>query len=111
MRQIVIILLILTTGCATQKSWTTLEKTLLLTSCLAAGADAYTTVRGLEEGCLESNVFLGESPSTAQVVVFTGLFQIAVMVIAHYWPSSRNWLLGGKTLVNGGCAVWNSQQY
>jgi len=109
---IIIISLIALTGCAGVKPWTKAEKAMLITSCLAAGADAYTTIKGLNNGCSEANPLMGENPSNAVVIGFTGIIQAAFIVAAHYWfPDQRLWILGGKTIASGGAALWNSTQY
>ena len=112
MRYLLIIMLITITGCASAKPWTTAEKAMLVASCVAAGADAYTTIQGLNNGCSEAQPVMGEDPSNAVVIGFTGIIQAAFIIAAHYWfPDYRMWILGGKTIANTGCAVWNSTQY
>ena len=113
MRYLLVILVITMTGCATNpKPWTASEKAMLVASCVAAAADAYTTIEGLNSGCAEANPIVGENPSNAVIIGFTGIIQAAFIVVSHYWfPDSRMWILGGKTVANTACAVWNSTQY
>ena len=113
MRQLLIILLLITlTGCAaTPRPWTTAEKAMLGASFVAAGADAYTTVQGLNNGCSEGNPIMGSSPSNATVIGFTVLVQLGFWAAAHFIPEHRMWILGTKTIISGSCAVWNSTQY
>ena len=112
MKFLLTILLITTlTGCVTPRPWTKGEKVMLGASCLAAVADAYTTTRGLDKGCVEMNPIVGKNPSTGTIIMFTGITQALTIVVAHYWPEFRLWGLGFKTIVNSGAAVWNTTQY
>ena len=108
---LIIILLITLSGCASARPWTKSEKVMLIASCIAAGADAYTTIEGLNSGCSEAQPVMGENPSNAMVIGFTGIIQAAFIVWAHYYPDYRMWIMGGKTVANTACAVWNSTQY
>ena len=96
---------------ATPMPWTKGEKAMLWASVGATAADAYTTIEGLNNGCSESNTFVGKDPSNATVIVFSAAIQAGFVAIAHYFPDFRLWGLGGKTIANTGAAVWNSTQY
>ena len=111
---ITILLLILLPCCAalpTPRPWTKAETIVLGASCLAAVADAYTTTRALDNGCEEMNPLIGKHPSDGAVIVFMGITQAATIIVAHYWPDFRLWILGFKTAVNGAAAARNSTQY
>ena len=112
MRQLFIIsLLIILTGCGTARPWTNAEKVMLGASWIATGADAYTTVQGLNNGCSEANPIVGSDPSNATVIGFAVLIQLGFWAAAHFIPEHRIWILGTKTIISGSCAVWNSTQY
>lgn len=108
---LLITLLILTSCATTPRPWTRTEKLMLVASCIAAGADAYTTIEGINNGCSETNVFISGQPSTGIVIAFTGILQVGFILKAHYWPDLRKWILGSKTFVNTGCAIRNANQY
>ena len=94
-------------GCA---GWTQGEKVLLAASILAAGADAYTTCNALDNpDNYEVNPMLGEHPSREQVVIYLGFTQAVTILLAHFIPSWRPWLLGLKTGLNTTCAIHNSR--
>jgi len=108
---LLVALLIIVSGCASVRPWTTAEKVMLGASFVAAGADAYTTIEGLNNGCYETNVMVGEDPSNATVIGFAALMQLGFVAAAHYFEDYRMWILGVKTFVSGGCAVHNMNQY
>ena len=105
MKWLVIILLL--TGCATVRPWTTEEKVLLGVSCLATVADITTTLDMLDNGGWEINPMMGEHPSDSQVVAIMATTQILTIIVAHYWPDFRKWILGIKTGVNTAFAFGN----
>lgn len=111
MKYLLLALILTTTSCTTPRPWTSGEKLMLVASCLATAADAYTTIEGLENGCSEANPLVDENPSNTTVIAFAGITQVLFILWAHYWPNSRLGLLGVKTVVNSTCAVWNSTQY
>ena len=99
-------IVLLLTGCAT-RPWTTQEKVLLGASCLATAADTYTTLDMLDNGNWEINPMMGEHPSDSQVIITMAATQTLIIVLAHYIPRFRSWLLGIKTGVNAGFAFHN----
>ena len=103
----IIPLLLILSGCA---SWTPAEKRWLGASWLATGADIYYTERALDNpGNHELNPFLGDHPSDTKLITYVITSQIGVTILAHFMPEWRKWLLGGKTVLNTGCAIHNSQ--
>lgn len=101
------IILTLLSGCAT---WNKTDRALLITSWMATGADIYYTERALDEsGNHECNPFLGKHPSDTKLITFALTSQVAITVLAHIMPEWRTWLLGGKTVLNTGCAINNSR--
>ena len=102
---IFLILILFLPACST---WTARDKTLLTASILATAADAYTTCRGLSNpGNYEINPVLGKHPGNEQVVTYLIFTEIVTILIAHYVPSWRPWLLGGKTVINTAGAINN----
>ena len=103
---LLVVIAFLLAGCA---GWSRTDKILLGASILAAGADAYTTCRALDNpGNWEVNPLLGKHPSKEQVVIYLGFTEMVTILVAHFAPTLRPWLLGGKALVNTGCAINNS---
>jgi len=93
-----LIFILLLTGCST---WTTQEKVLLGVSCLAATTDAYTTARFLDrEGSWEMNPVMGKHPSGTEVITYMISSQMIAIVLAHYFPKYRSWILSIKTGLN-----------
>ena len=92
------------------RAWTYEEKTLLVASCLAAGADCYTTKRNLDQpGGYEMNPIIYGRPSDKEVAVYFVSSQGVAVVVAHYYPWTRHYLLGGKMIINTGLAVNNRE--
>ena len=100
------VLLILLTGC----SWSKSEIRWGIASTIASGADAYTTVRMLDNPRnYECNPIMGKHPSDLTVISYMITSQALVLTIAHFMPKYRKWVLGGKTAVNLGCAINNTR--
>jgi hypothetical protein len=112
---IIIIALILSSGCATTKtdrSWSHHDKVLAFACCTATAADAFTTMRALDvPGNYETNPILGEHPEDTEVVAYMAASQLIILAIAHAFPQLRRYLLGSVTTMNGVCAVRNSKLY
>lgn len=112
---IIILALILSSGCATTKtdrSWSNHDKALAVACCTATVADAYTTMRALDvPGNYENNPILGGHPSDTEVVAYMAASQLVILAIAHAFPQLRKYLLGGVTTMNSVCAVRNSKLY
>ena len=107
----IVIIAIFFAGCATidVRPWTTGEKVLLGASCLAAVADAYTTTRFLDNPYnYEMNPILGMHPSDTKVVTYMISSQAIMIILAHYFPKYRSWILGVKTGLNTVGAINNS---
>ena len=103
-----IIIAMLLVGCAT-RPWTIEEKVLLGASCLAMAADTYTTTRFLDnENNWEVNPILGRHPSDTKVITYMISSQAVAIILAHYFPKYRSWILGVKTGLNTVGAVNNS---
>jgi len=94
-------------GCA---GWTTLDKTLAVSSTLATAADIYTTTRMLNNPSnYEMNPMLGKHPSDSKVIVYLGLTQVLTLIFTNLTPKARPYILGGKTLLNGSLAISNTR--
>ena len=102
-----LIAILLFTGCATARPWTTEEKVMLGASCLAVVADAYTTMEGQDNGHRETNPAMGKHPSDGKIISVMAITQIATVIVAHYWEDFRSWILGTKTGINTGFAFHN----
>ena len=108
MKNILIILILFSSGCATK--WTPAQKKLLAASWLATGADVYTAEKVLDNPeNHERYPTLGKHPSDTKLITFALSSQIGTTILAHFMPKWRSWLLGGKTIINTGCAINNSQ--
>ena len=107
-RAILISMILALTACAhNPRPWTTGEKAMAAASVLAQFADTYTTVRGLDRGYTEMNGLMGSNPGRGKVIMFGISSQALALIISHYYPDARYWVLGGKTIVNGSLAVHN----
>lgn len=98
------------TGCVIvdPRPWTKKEKGLLVSSLVASAADAYTTTRLDFNGPhVENNFILGPHPSDGEVVLYFSVTTTGAVVVSHYWPDARPWILGGMTGLNGYGAVNN----
>ena len=104
-----LIVILLLSGCASVRPWTTEEKLMLGASCIATFADGYTTIKGLHDGCSETNPITGKNPSDGVVISFMAITQGFSIIVAHYWEEYRMWLLGMKTGVNAGFAWHNAR--
>ena len=101
-----IILIILLSGC----SWSKSDIAWGVASTLATGADFYTTSEFLENpNNYEMNPILGKHPSNSEVFMVLATSQIIVLTIAHFCPTLRPYILGGKTAISGGWAIYNSR--
>jgi len=104
MKYLIILFLVLP-GCVTTRSWTTQEKILLGMSCLAVIADVYTTMADGEIN--EINPIIGPDPSNGKFIGYMITSQMVTVILAHYVPQYRNWILGLKTGANIGCVFHN----
>ena len=105
---------LLLTSCAhvKDKSWDTTDKVLLVTSTLAVSADTYTTTRMLTNpNNYEMNPIMGKHPSDGRVIATMAVGHALVLLIAHYFPEYRKFLLGSKTMINTGLALQNRELY
>ena len=106
MKRLIVIAVILTSGC----SWSKFDTALGVTSTVATAADIYTTTQLLNNpGNYELNPILGKHPSDTKVIMVLATSQVITLVIAHFFPTIRPWLLGGKTVINTGWAIHNLQ--
>jgi hypothetical protein len=106
MKNLLLILIILLTGC----SWSKSDIAWGVASTLATGADFYTTSEFLENPSnYEMNPILGKHPSNSEVFMVLATSQIIVLTIAHFYPKLRPYLLSAKTAWNGGLAIHNSK--
>lgn len=104
--KIIPILLIILTGC----SWSKSEIRWGIASTIAAGADAYTTIKMLDNPRNhECNPLLGKHPSDMKVIMYIITSHTIALTIIHFIPKYRKWLLGGKTTINLGCAIHNTR--
>ena len=106
MKKILIIVVILLSGC----SWSKSDIAWGVASTLATGADIYTTSEMLDNpnNC-ETNIILGKHPSNSEIVIVLATGQVIALTIAHFFPKLRPYLLGAKTALNGGWAIHNSR--
>ena len=103
---LILIILIILTGC----SWSKTDIAWGVASTLATGADFYTTSEFLENpNNHETYPLLDEHPSNSEVFIALATGQIITLTIAHFFPKLRPYLLGAKTVLNGGCAIHNSR--
>ena len=101
----------LLTSCVHVRPWTPTEKVLLATSWVAIYADYTSTVDILDHGGYERNPLIGSHPSNEKLLVMGITSQIIAITIAHFWPETRVWILGGKTAIHTGCAIHNNNEY
>ena len=108
MRLSIIISILILTSCIHTKPWTTSEKVMLGASWLAAGADYYTSERAFDDpGNHEMNPAFGKHPTDTELAIYMLTSQVCATLMAHYIPEWRSWILGGKTTINGACAINN----
>ena len=106
MKKTLIIVVVLISGC----SWSKSDIAWGVASTLATGADFYTTSKMLENpNNYEMNPILGKHPSNSEVFMVLATSQIIVLTIAHFCPTLRPYILGGKTAISGGWAIYNSR--
>ena len=100
-----LVVFLLLTGCA---GWSRTEKALLAVSILAASADAYTTCRMLDNpDNWEVNPVLGDHASDEAVISYMVFTEAVTVLLAHFVPALRPYLLGGKALANTAGALNN----
>ena len=107
---LLIVYILLITGCGTVRPWTTEEKMMLGLSCLAVAADAYTTMEGMNMGNSETNPIMGKHPSNGTIISVMAITQMVTIIGAHYWESMRLWILGVKTGANAVCIFHNMRE-
>jgi len=106
MKYLSVILILILTGCA----WSKAEKQLLTASWLAFGADLWVSENKLDNPHNHENYFtLGKHPNDTKLITYGLTSQTGVTILAHFMPKWRKWLLGGKTILNTGCAIHNSR--
>ena len=100
-------LITMLTSCAT---WSRADKALLAASWGAAGADFYTSERAFDNPANhELNPIIGKHPTDTELITYMLISQTAVTLLAHVCPRWRSWLLGGKAVINTGCAINNNR--
>ena len=108
MRLAIIPLILCLTACGHYRAWTPTEKVMLGASWLAAGADFYTTERALDvPGNHKMNPVPGRHPTDMELATYMLTTQVCATLLAHCFPKWRSWILGGKTTINGACAIHN----
>jgi len=107
MKNSMIILLVVVSGC----SWAPRDKWLLAGSAVAAFADYKSTVDLLDRGGHEnlSAWAVGKYPSDGRLAVWMISTQGLTILAAWIFPKWRTAILGGKTAINSGCAIYNNQ--
>jgi len=106
MKHITLILLIILSGC----SWSKSEIRWGIETCVATGADIYTTTQMLNNpDNYERNPIMGRHPSNTKVITYMVSSQILALTVAHFVPKWRKWILGSKTVVNFGAAIHNTR--
>ena len=106
MKKTLIIAVVLLSGC----SWSKSDIAWGVASTLATGADFYTTSEFLENpNNYELNPILGKHPSSSEVFMVLATGQVITLTLAHFFPKLRPYLLGGKTAINTGFAIHNTQ--
>ena len=82
------------------RSWTIEEKTSALYFIAGQTFDTFTTERGLDNPDVrETNIIMGSRPSDETVIVYFSLTGIATVILAHFSPKIRKYLLfSGGTL-------------
>ena len=101
---IILILGLLMSACATAKpgQWSSSDKRLAQVSIFATAADAYTSMRALDNpNNRELSPILGEHPSDARLVGTLAASQLIVLGLAHYFPKLRRTLLIGTIGAHG----------
>ena len=98
-----------TNGCASSpRPWTKMEKTLLISSFLACGADIATTERAQANGAHEANTIVyGDHASRSEMVIGMGISQGLIFAIGHYIPAARKPLFGISVVGHGAATVNN----
>lgn len=116
MKAALAIALVMLTGCASMRpnpdEWTDKERLAFGLSIAAHAADAVTTARGLEGGCVELNPLLGSAPSISSIIA------VKIVVLGLQYVIFNTPGMGDNTHVYGyiaaglvgGAAAWNSQQ-
>jgi len=103
-----LIIFILLTGCVTPRPWTKTEKTMAIISIGTGIADGWSTIHMLNNpNNYERNPSLGKHPSDSEVIMYLSLWEMACLGIAHYFPKTRVWLLGGKIIIDTTCTINN----
>ena len=91
-----VIFLLLLSGCATPQPWTTRNKVLAGVMAAGTAADMWSTSYALSNGATELNPLYGKHPSDATLAVSGLVFSGLILVIAHFMePRLRDWFLGG----------------
>lgn len=104
---LLIALTLLLTSCAT---WSRTDKLLAVGSLTATAADYYTTKQVLSRpGTHEANPIYGSDPSDARLIGTMAASNLILMVLAHYYPELRKYILGGNMVLHGGAAIYNTQ--
>ena len=118
MIRLLLILILFIPGCAAPRPWTDGEKTILVWSVLAVGADIFTTCRALDNPYnYEINPYMSAHPSDGRVIITFSLTHLALITVAHFNPTLRYTLLGSKAALNTGFAIhnttldWSSNEY
>ena len=92
------------------RPWTNEERALAVTSTIATFFDGRTSMKVMNDGGYERNHFyFGKNPSDERLIAVLSLTQLGALAISNWWPDLRIKLLGFKTLLNTGCAVYSSQ--
>ena len=93
------------------RAWSTTEKINAFYFMIGQSIDAYSTERSLDNpNSYETNIIMGKHPSDKTIVVYFSLTGIATIILAHFSPKIRKYLLfsGGTLGISMGI---NNQKY
>jgi hypothetical protein len=105
----VVIMAFFAVSCAgVQRNWTFGEKALGVVAVTGCLADNYTTKKGMDAGGYEeTNIVLGEDPSDASLGLWTVGLLTGGLLLAHFVPEYRPWILAAWAAL-GWYGAWHN---
>ena len=93
------------------RAWTKTEKLSAVYFIVGHTLDGYTTEKMLNHGNYETNPIMGRRPSDSTVAVYFSITGVAAVILAHFSPKARKWLLLSYGTLNGAMAIRNQDIY
>lgn len=107
---IILILILIITGCSASRPHTKSEKAWLVGAVAGQAADVYTTDRVLRSGGIETNSLYGKHPNMKTIAISKLVVVGVAYIIGQFYPESRKEIYPVLAIMGVIPAIWNETQ-